>query len=144
MKRLLFYSLMLVSILTVSITFTACGDDDKVPEPLPVSSSIVGNWKYDFGSGYCIYIFNGDNTCRYIEYDHGKWESDEKGTYFYNESQGTIYIKENDDNEGESFEVLSLDAQKLVMNWDDGICTFNRYTGSIPDYPATNQKGDRG
>lgn len=134
-------TILMVAMLTV--VFTSCGDDEKESDPSPVSSSLVGKWKFEFSSGYVIMILNEDNTYRIIEYDHGAWEDDDIGTYYYDDSKNTLKIKEQGDDEWETWEVLSLDANKLVIDniFDQGINTFYRYTGSVPNYPAIQEFG---
>lgn len=57
---------MLLLVATLSITFTACGDDDDEPDKPVTSSFLIGTWvgsKYDTGWTYNeVLTFNSDGT----------------------------------------------------------------------------------
>ena len=124
----------------VCLTFTACGDDDNsepAPTPDPPKTTIVGNWIRTFSSGYQILILNSDNTFRDIEYDNGRLEYDEKGTYVY-DAQSAV-MRMNYDGEWISYNVVNISEQSftLIDTYENKTYTYSRYTGAIPDGGVT-------
>ena len=125
MKAIKFLSMMLC--LVASMTFAACGDDDK-DEPgdngASNGASIVGEWEYEYDGYYLGYIFNSDGTFGYEEVEEFTNECDYGyGTYEY--SGNTLILFESDEpNDPNVYAVLSLTASRLVLEDEYG----DRYT----------------
>lgn len=88
------------------------------------TTSLVGTWKYTFGSGYVLLTFSKNGTGLYQEYDHGRWE--EEGESFTWTYSGNILIFTDGYYDTETATVVNLSATKLVLDgWPDkGNCTF--------------------
>lgn len=134
MKKLLGYSLLLTLLFSFSCVFFSC-DSDSDPEPEPPTNSIVGQWKGTFSDGYQIIIFNNDGTYRLLEYDSGEWENDDTGTYTYNAEKGILKLREDDDDNWDTFEISSLDKDKFIIkDYEDGRdWVFYRNSDPLPE-----------
>lgn len=119
-KKNLWCLLAILMVTIVSVGFVSCGDDDEEDE-----ITIVGTWRYDFGSGYVLLTFNQNGTARYQEYDHGRWESDESANYVY--SNGSLFVTGRN-GERVTIEVISLTQTTLILKDfpDGGANTFFR------------------
>ena len=138
MKKLLGYSLLLTLLFSFSCVFFSC-DSDSDPEPEPPTNSIVGQWKGSFSNGYQIIIFNSNGTYRLLEYDSGEWQFDDTGEYSYNATKGILKLKEDDDDNWDTFEISSLDKDKFIIkNYEDGRdWVFYRNSDPLPE-PGDN------
>lgn len=67
MEKYLKY-LMLLFVAALSVSFTACGDDDDEPDDDMSIESVVGHWYWTDGGAYHLYVDLYDNQSGELEY----------------------------------------------------------------------------
>lgn len=111
---------MILLVAALSASFTSCSSDDD--EDNVDNGLIVGTWvqKRDYGTLEMVLRQNG--TGEYFLIYSSKRESDGKFYYFYNEKKGilTIEYDEDEDEEIEVYNVISLTSKKLVLEDEYG------------------------
>ena len=119
MKAIFKYLFVMVSMLTMTLGFVGCSDDDNGGD-----SSIVGTWVYeeDYGDDECYYEeitfkSNGTFIVKWEEYYYGDYDSEtERGTY---EVDGDELIVDFDD-EISIVTIISVTSSKLVLEDEYG------------------------
>lgn len=115
MKTIFKHLFVMMSMLSMTLAFVGCSDDDNDVS----SSSIVGTWSYEEEDYYEEITFkaNGIMIVESEEYYNGEWESwTERGTY---ELDGDKLIA-NIDDEIAIVTVVSVTSSKLVLKDEDG------------------------
>lgn len=102
--------LMLALILIVStFALASCGDDS---DP---KSSIVGEWRYDYGKSYQILLFEEDGTFLNTHHEYGSaWTED--GRYTVKGDKLTLSY----DGEDEVYTILLLTDDTLIIQYNGG------------------------
>ena len=101
---------MLALILIVStFALASCGDDS---DP---KSSIVGEWRYDYGNSYEILWFKEDGTFLNTHHEYGSaWSED--GTYTVKGDKLTLSY----DGDDEVYTILLLTGDTLIIQYNGG------------------------
>ncbi|MDD6668724.1 MAG: hypothetical protein PUE54_03630 [Bacteroidales bacterium] len=119
----IFKYLMLLLVTTLSLTLTACGDDDE-KEP-QTDFSVVGVWRQDFSAGYQLFTLESNGNCSYVEIDHASGDHSLTGTYFVKDNIMTIVWS---DDEVEVYTILTLAKNKMITRYEGS------YLGEIDKY----------
>lgn len=120
MKATLKYLFVMMSMLTTTISFVGCSDEENEG----LSSSIVGTWIYEEDYGDDEYYYeevtfksNGTFIVKWEEYYYDDYDSDtERGTY---EIDGDELIVDFDD-EISIVTIVSITSSKLVLEDEEG------------------------
>lgn len=115
-------TLTMIGCLVAMFSFGSCSKDDSSNTNTSDEVTIIGSWKYSFGSGYVTLTFDQDGYVRYYELDGGEVDGDEYWRYVYEDNILTLIIE----GDTENIEVETLSKQKLVLrDWpDSGLCVF--------------------
>lgn len=110
----------------LSMTFTACSDDNNEEQSTGSKDFLVGTWKYSFGDddydGYVIWTFKNDGTGKVIEYDNGTLETNDTFSYFHDSKNCkiTIVYDEDDSHEVANYSKIS-DTELIIYDFWDSI-----------------------
>ena len=105
---------VILSVLTMTMGFISCSDDDKED-----FSSIVGTWAYEEKGYYEEITFksNGTFIIESEEYYRDEWDSyTDKGSYELDGNKLIVFI----DDEISIVTIVSLTSTKLVLIDDEG------------------------
>ena len=120
MKTIFKHLFSIIAILTMSVGFVSCDDENSENE----ASSIIGTWIYEEDYDDDEYYYeeitfksNGTFIVKWEEYYYGEYDSEtERGTY---ELDGNELIVELDD-EITFVTVVSITSSKLVLEDEEG------------------------
>lgn len=120
MKTIFKHLFSIITILTMSVGFISCDDENSENE----ASSIIGTWIYEEDYDDDEYYYeeitfksNGTFIVKWEEYYYGEYDSEtERGTY---ELDGNELIVELDD-EIIFVTVVSITSSKLVLEDEEG------------------------
>lgn len=120
MKTIFKHLFSIIAILTMSVGFVSCDDENSENE----ASSIIGTWIYEEDYDDDEYYYeeitfksNGTFIVKWEEYYYGEYDSEtERGTY---ELDGNELIVELDD-EIIFVTVVSITSSKLVLEDEEG------------------------
>lgn len=120
MKTIFKHLFSIIAILTMSVGFVSCDDENSENE----ASSIIGTWIYEEDYDDDEYYYeeitfksNGTFIVKWEEYYYGEYDSEtERGTY---ELDGDELIVELDD-EIIFVTVVSITSSKLVLEDEEG------------------------
>lgn len=104
---------MMLLVTTLSLTLTACGDDDE-KEP-QTDFSVIGVWRHDFSVGYQLLTLESNGNCSFVEIDHASGDHSLTGTYFV---KGNIMTAEWSDGEVEVYTILTLAKNKMITRYE--------------------------
>ena len=120
MKTIFKHLFSIIAILTMSVGFVSCDDENSENE----ASSIIGTWIYEEDYSDDEYYYeeitfksNGTFIVKWEEYYYGDYDSDtERGTY---EIDGDELIVDFDD-EISIVTIVSITSSKLVLEDEEG------------------------
>ena len=120
MKIIFKHLFSIIAILTMSVGFVSCDDENSENE----ASSIIGTWIYeedydddDYYYEEITFKSNGTFIVKWEEYYYGDYDSDtERGTY---EIDGDELIVDFDD-EISIVTIVSITSSKLVLEDEEG------------------------
>lgn len=107
------YLLFLTAALLAAFSFcvSSCGDDNDGPEAVP--DNIVGCWRCDFSTGYCLMTLSNDGS--YVRWEIDEWEADthyDSGRYSVKGQKLTLTDEDGDDCE---YLILTLNSTLLKL-----------------------------
>lgn len=115
---------MLLLVATLSLSLTACGDDDE--KETQTDFSVVGVWRLDFSVGYQMLTLesNGNYSLVEIDYESGNWS--ETGTFFVKDNIMTRILSDGD---VEVYTILALAKNKMITRYEGSYLGQNDYYG---------------
>ena len=134
-KKSFFWSMLTVIMVAImSISFSACGDDDDAPGD---GTGVVGVWEGKSGPDNVVATFksNGTGTLDWTIHDDATYYESETFTYVKDsETSGTMVVNEHDydsngRSSGSSTYIMKYSISGNVMNLMEGnytIATLNR------------------
>lgn len=107
----------------------ASGETPNTPEPGGGTQvTLVGTWRHNFSTGYVLMYFGSSGKGWLQEYDEadGGWYDKDIFSYTYSATRKTITFTY--EGETERYDVLSLSASELVLQYEDDDDDITRWT----------------
>lgn len=110
--------ILLVAALNASLMSCSSDDDENNDD----NSLIVGTWVQEEDYGTFEMVLRKNGTGEFFIIYSSKRESDGEFNYFYNEKKGTLTIEynEEEDEDIEVYNVISLTSKRLVLEDEYG------------------------